>query len=202
MNENNNKGLLFSVVGVLTLIVAIVGATYAYFQATASNAGTISGTAASGGLDLTVALSSTNATGNLVPQKDAAIQSAVTGISNKSCVDANGNTVCKVYTITVTNTGTATVVVNGTISLSASTMANLKWTTGTSATAGFTGANAKTVTTLASDVSLAANASKPFYVVVWISETGSAQNSSDRGSFTGTITFNSANNGVTSTITG
>ena len=37
MNENNNgRGLFYGVIGVATLIVAIIGATFAYFSVNAS----------------------------------------------------------------------------------------------------------------------------------------------------------------------
>ena len=37
MNENNNgRGLFYGVIGVATLIVAIIGATFAYFSVSAS----------------------------------------------------------------------------------------------------------------------------------------------------------------------
>jgi len=195
--------LMLSVVGVLTLIVAIAGATYAFFQINAEGVG-IGGTAATIDVDVDVTLSSTAATGKMVPQLDSAIQSAVTGTANGSCVDGNGNTVCKVYTITVTNNSTSNVSLNGKLTLTAATMQNLKWTSGTSATAGFDGANAHAKNYVAltnSAVSLAPNGSATYYVVVWISETKTNQNTTDYGEFSGTVTFESAaGDGVTSTI--
>ena len=43
MDENNRKGpgIFYAVVGVATLVVAIIGATFAYFSATATNNDTI-----------------------------------------------------------------------------------------------------------------------------------------------------------------
>lgn len=209
-NEKNMKnGIFFGIIGVATLVVAVIGATYAYFTATNTNSGTIAGTAANAGIDLSVTLTSTAATGVMVPQKGSAISNAITGTGNSSCVDGNGNTVCKVYTITVKNTGTSTALLTGTINLTSSgtgsTMTNLKWAVNQTGAAGtnFTSAtkNAYTVTSLASNVSLAKNATKTYYLVVWIEETGASQNNTDKGSFTGSITFNSGTAGVTSTIT-
>ena len=196
------KTLLLSLVGVLTMITAIAGATFAFFQVTATVDDKISGTAATIDFDLAVNLSSAAATenGKMVPQLDSAIQSAVTGTTNGSCVDGNGNTVCKVYTITITNNSTSTVSLTGELVLTAATIPNLKWTTGTSATAGFTGAKTKADTDLSSAFTLAPTNSKTFYVAIWISEIGSAQ--TDSGSFSGTVTFKSTTGeGVTSTIT-
>ena len=97
--ENNGKGIFYGVIGVATLIVAIIGATFAYFTATASNTSTIAGNAASVGLKLDIVHVSTAANKGLVPQKEAALSSAMKGVNSTAgaddaCVDANGNTVC------------------------------------------------------------------------------------------------------------
>lgn len=214
--NNDSKGITLITVGILTIIVAIAGATFAFFQVTATN-NNITGESAykADNLELKVTLSSTTATGKLVPQLEKAgttniLQKAVTGATGKgSCIDANGNTICKVYTITVTNKTSTKFYVTGTLSLVAENMPNLKWATGTSATAGFDGTSTTTVhpktdTSLASNVELAGGASKSYFIVVWISETGEAQ--TDSGTFTGTVTFNGYStsgttvSGVTSTI--
>jgi len=211
--ENNGKGIFYGVIGVATLIVAIIGATFAFFTATASNAGTITGTAATAELDLSVTLASTSATGPMVPQYAEYINSA-TGATT-SCVDANSNTVCKVYTVTITNKGSATAVVNGSITLtptSSSTMTNLMWGKSTAATNGFTtyddadtdivGPGTDGDATISLDPMGGDNDSSTFYIVVFIDETDGNQNTTDVGGFTGTISFNSATgSGVTSTFT-
>ena len=220
MNENfigqkNNdfKGIAFISVGILTIVVAIAGATYAWFAVSATNNNVVSGesgyTASALTLTVTHSTNSSVGTKKLIPQKDTAIQNAVTGASGKgACVDANGNAICKVYTITVKNNTTTQYYVDGTFTLTADSMPNLKWTKGTSATAGFpspTGTyNTKANTGLVSDVVLAGGASASYYVVVWISEANAAQ--TDSGTFTGTVTFTGSNaagssTGITSTIT-
>ena len=214
--NNDGKGITLITVGILTIIVAIAGATFAFFQVTATN-NNITGESAyvANNLELKVTLSSTAATGKLVPQLEKTgttniLQKAVTGATGKgSCIDANGNTICKVYTITVTNKTSTKFYVTGTLSLDAANMSNLKWATGTSATAGFDGTSTTTVhpknyTSLVSNVELAGGASKSYFIVVWISETGAAQ--TDSGNFTGTVTFNGYStsgttvSGITSTI--
>lgn len=214
--NNDGKGITLITVGILTIIVAIAGATFAFFQVTATN-NNITGESAyvANNLELKVTLSSTAATGKLVPQLEKTgttniLQKAVTGATGKgSCIDENGNTICKVYTITVTNKTSTKFYVTGTLSLDAANMTNLKWATGTSATAGFDGTSTTTVhpknyTSLVSNVELAGGASKSYFIVVWISETGAAQ--TDSGNFTGTVTFNGYStsgttvSGITSTI--
>ena len=56
MNEqkNNRRGIFYGVIGVATLVVAVVGATFAYFTATASNNTAISGNMASINFGLSV----------------------------------------------------------------------------------------------------------------------------------------------------
>ncbi len=211
LEKKNSKMLFLSTVGVLTLIVAIAGATYAYFSATASNNNTITGTSAYGENSLALEVTSeSDGKGKLIPQLDSAIQEAITGATGKgSCIDSNDNTICKVYSIKVTNNNSAAVVIEGKLQLVAETMDNLKWTTGTSATAGFSGtnANSKATTTLTTGTTLSGGDSATYYVVVWISETGNSQ--TDSGTFKGTVSFDgyvgtgeNRVNGVTSTIRG
>ena len=214
--ENNGKGIFYGVIGVATLIVAIIGATFAYFTATASN-NTVTGKAAQAGLELEVKQTSTG-TGDMVPQLNSAIASAVTGTDSKSCVDGNGNTVCKVYSVTLTNTGSSAVTVSGTIAFTGGTFTNLKWGKADAAT-GFTADNSKYVAMGATPVTDIVNPAKTdtnaavttlqatgqegnsitFYIVVYIDETSTKQDETDTGTFTGTITFNSASADGTST---
>ncbi len=202
--ENNGKGIFYGVIGVATLIVAIIGATFAYFTATASNTSTIAGNAASVGLKLDIVHVSTAANKGLVPQKEAALSSAMKGVNSTAgaddaCVDANGNTVCQVYKITVQNTGTAEAKLNGTLDLTKNSVTNLKW-----AIVSDFDSNPTTSTpsgsSLGESVTLGASASQEYYVVIWINETDAPQE--DTGNFTGTVAFNAADgSGVTSTFT-
>ena len=222
--ENNGKGIFYGVIGVATLIVAIIGATFAYFTATASN-NAVTGTAAQSGLELKVEQTSTGK-GDMVPQLTSTIASAVTGTDSKSCVDGNGNTVCKVYSVTLTNTGSSAVTVSGTIAFTGGTFANLKWGKAEDAT-GFTAANSAYAASGATPVTDIVNPAKTdtkaavttlqatgqegnsmtFYIIVYINEINEKQDDKDTGTFTGTITFNSASadgtttSGLTSTFT-
>ena len=184
--ENNGKGIFYGVIGVATLIVAIIGATFAYFTATASNTSTIAGNAASVGLKLDIVHVSTAANKGLVPQKEAALSSAMKGVNSTAgaddaCVDANGNTVCQVYKITVQNTGTAEAKLNGTLDLTKNSVTNLKW-----AIVSDFDSNPTTSTpsgsSLGESVTLGASASQEYYVVIWINETDAPQE--DTGNFT------------------
>ena len=55
MSDNNKgRGIFYGVIGVATLVVAIIGATFAYFTATAANTATIKGNTAKVQLSLAV----------------------------------------------------------------------------------------------------------------------------------------------------
>ena len=118
--NKTGKGIFIVSTLILTVVAAIAGATFAYFQVTAT--ANFNGNSAYVANSLTLAIThsteSSVGTKKLIPQKDEKIQTAVTGTSSKSCIDANGNAVCKVYTITVKNNTEATVYLTGTLSFS------------------------------------------------------------------------------------
>lgn len=126
MENNNGKGIFYGVIGVATLIVAIIGATFAYFTATNTSGELVTGGAAKAGLTVEVArmtgASESDKTGNfvMVPQLDKGLSSAIVGRASGTnggtpCIDANGSLVCSIYKILVRNTGTAAISVNGKI---------------------------------------------------------------------------------------
>ena len=195
--EENRKGpgVFYAVVGVATLVVAIIGATFAYFSASTD----VTGSTASGA-SLSMAITRVSDAGtaaNMIPMLTADLQKGVTGTSSKSCVDANGNTVCQVYKITVTN-GSADIGINvkGTMNL-ASTGKNMKWEVLTDAKtvkADGTVVAQGTEGVIVANQALAKSGSQDFYLVVWLEETNEAQDADDAGkAFTGTVTFNGVN---------
>lgn len=201
--EENRKGtgVFYAVVGVATLVVAIIGATFAYFSASATNDTDVAGSTASGA-SLAIAISRESATGtekNMIPMLSTDLQKGVTGVTEKggSCIDANGNTVCQVYKITVTN-GSADIGINvkGTMNL-ASNGKNMKWQVLTDATTVDTDATTVaqgTEGTIVANQALTASGTHDFYLVIWLDETNAAQDADDAGkTFTGTVTFNGVN---------
>lgn len=126
MNNNNGRGreIFYGVIGVATLVVAIIGATFAYFTASAVNNTTITGNAAT--INLSVAVTKiTHADenkGGMIPMSNSMVHPAVskadgdvTSADTNSgvCLDDNGNAVCQIYKITLTNSSTAAVMVDG-----------------------------------------------------------------------------------------
>lgn len=219
--EENRKGpgIFYAVVGVATLVVAIIGATFAYFSASASDNTNITGnTAQAGGVDLEI--TPVTATGadmvplNLLgddmkaaPATGDQFADAIGATKGASCVDSNGNNVCQVYSIKVTNKSTtSTIQVRGTLSL-ASEATNMKWQLLTNATSTERAAFATIVGTgtagditvggntggtgaTAASQTLEASADATYYVLVWLEETGSAQEKADANkTFKGTVNF-------------
>ena len=214
MNETNvennqtsdSKKIITMIVLILTIMICTTSATYAYFAFSASNSTTMTGTAAGSGLTLSVtqgtlggANSGTN-TNVMVPQLESALGTAMGDKYN--CVDGNGNIVCKVFNITISSkNNTATVPTTGTIKFTGAST-NLKWKLVDSYTAIKSGETAKTASTsavtFASPTFTASAKEFIYYIVVWINEANAAQ--SDSGTWTATITFNTTNGGITSTI--
>ena len=120
--KNNSRGVFYAVIGVATLIVAIIGATFAYFTAAASNgANVINGNMASVSFDLAVEkVVDPGAGTGMIPMSNSMVETAIndkTSPINNTCVDDNGNAVCQVYKITVTNNSSATMFVDGYVAL-------------------------------------------------------------------------------------
>ena len=141
--KSEKAPLIYAIVGVAVLIVAVAGSTFAFFSAQATATNKIVGTAASVGLTLTLEDQTANATGNLIPIDESNLSIGAAGYESKGkCIDKNGNTVCKIYKISVTNTSTAVAILSGTIDIKAdtgSTFTNLKWNKMTNITTPGTG---------------------------------------------------------------
>lgn len=128
MENRRGSGIFLSVIGVATLIVAIIGATFAYFSATANSSNTaiqVGSTELDLGYDdvttglKTEMIPSTHAiakyaafdtawttgqTVNIITGKDEAGEDIVTPMAGKGqCIDQNGNQICSVYEFYVGN---------------------------------------------------------------------------------------------------
>ena len=121
MNEqkNNGRGIFYGVIGVATLVVAIIGATFAYFTATqTAGNNVITGNMATISFGLKVEkIVDPGITSGMIPMSNDMIEAAVNNDKNATCVDDNGNAVCQIYKITVTNTSSAAMFVDGYVAL-------------------------------------------------------------------------------------
>jgi hypothetical protein len=197
IENNNNKGvskqLAFAISGVALLIIAVAGSAYAYFTASATSDGGISGTTLNVKLDKPiVTLLSTKATGGLIPIYDGTVnghtsQLSAAATATNQCVDKNGYTVCKVYKISVKNSGSTATTVNTTLNLNNGGATNLKWARMTSATVVDT--TLPTNSTVSTGKELGAGATLEQYIMVYLKNTGADQTSTDAGkTISGTVT--------------
>lgn len=223
MEENNRKGpgIFYAVVGVATLVVAIVGATFAFFAASAGqDTTTITGTTGQGAaLDLLVSRVSPSADpGPLVPldvEPTGGDTSQLSDALSHACVDSRSNTVCHIYSIRIKNTSTAQVNVAGTIKIT-SEAPNLKWKFLTDATTDntdntFRSPSATAVDITTSETLAPTNGEKTYYVMIWLEETkadqGTGETNDANKSFSGQVVFNAidasgnATSGLTATFT-
>ena len=185
LKKSSKKLIIFEIICVL-IVIGIIGYTYSFFNVTATNSTVISGEAASVNLSITVTKVSPSNNKGLVPQLDEFITSAVTG-RNGSCIDDNNNNVCQVYKITVKNNG-ASLYVNGKIEIDAKNNPNLKWAqiSGTTSPSLTSSTHEYSYTKLIQNEYYNSSQSKDYYIVLWISETGSIQ--TDQGGFNGVVT--------------
>ena len=212
------RNITLSIVGVLVLIAVVSGGTYAYYAFSATNTGTVSGSAAKAAGQYTMTVTKMAPTGNnttLVPQLTSTINQAVIGTGGNKCIDGNGNTVCLIYKIEMTNSTTASFayglkfrIANG----SSSKFTYLKYSALSAASYSATQASGVTGITASSAVTTDGNietgtlttSGKTSYLIIWLDEPNLEQASTDYGSFTGTVTLVDSVSGqarLTSTFT-
>ena len=124
MNEHKGRDIFYGVVAIATLIVAIVGATLAYFSVTAtSNEGAVNATAAIVSIEYNDGQQVTTQADELIPSTLEVVQQVYeakvkgedvlnpdddTPKMNK-CIDKNGREVCSAYRFTVKSDLTRTI---------------------------------------------------------------------------------------------
>lgn len=138
MDNNQRKrtmNILYGVIGIATLMIATIGATFAYFTATQSVGGNnITGNMATVSFNLSVQKKSTadDTKGGLIPMTNSMVQKAVSNASTKGiCIDDNNNAVCQVYKITVNNTSSAGIFLDGYVTLNGGSGTSTDYTSAT-----------------------------------------------------------------------
>ena len=221
MNEEENRkgpGVFYAVVGVATLVVAIIGATFAYFSASVSpdeNSDAITGgTSDIGAGTITLTVNKVNLGGtatskDLVP---AVISTAdTTGINAataKKC-EEGGYTGCHVYEITAESEQTiSSADLLLTLSTDATTGTNWKYVVYQGTATAATGITTNTAAFPASSVDILSTpgltAATPvtYYLMVYLENTNSVQNDASTtatdqtGTYTGSVVLQAAGNQV------
>lgn len=101
--NNSGQGIFYAVIGIATLVVTIIGATFAYFSASAgSNENAI--TTSSATVKLKFTENPLGLKSNIIPV-DGTSANFVTypNSTSNGCVDRNSNNICSVYEFTVKN---------------------------------------------------------------------------------------------------
>ena len=220
MENKNGQGIFYGVIGVATLIVAIIGATFAYFSASIEANGDAIGGNTNGDVAANLSLSVSKMTFNnaqaasndLVP---AILDSSTTTGINKAltagCTN-DGFTGCHVYKITASSSSAvSTANLKLDLSVTATVKTNWKYVvyTGSDSAASTITTNTTALTNPAVGVDifapssvgagLAAGTPKVWYLMIYLENVNHAQNggnetgaTSETGSYTGSVTLQAA----------
>ena len=200
MDNNKSRGIFLGVLSVATLIVSIIGATFAYFVASANgneNAAQAGAANVAGTLTLTETLMKTS-----YKRTEAA-----TGTGTGRCEGysaAGGNTVynlCSIYQFTVSNSASIAQTIYASLTANTNTFANLKYcifegeagTTDTEKVACRNmPAEKSTDKNIFSELIPATTGTHTYTLVMYINETTEDQTPTDSGkTFAGTISITS-----------
>lgn len=132
MENKKGNGIFLGVIGVATLIVAIIGATFAYFSAS-TNSAEQAISVNSTQLSLGYSDDTSKLKTNLIPATDEIAKFGATNTehinSKGACIDDNGNEVCGVYDFFVGNpSGTTAQKIYANITVVTNTFTNLYFT--------------------------------------------------------------------------
>ena len=209
--ENNGKGIFYGVIGVATLIVAIIGATFAYFSASQSNNDTIKGNTLDVAGNVTLAVEkitfsgTTAASNDLVPAVlDGSGTEGINRALTAKC-EKDGYTGCHLYKITATSgqkLATASITIDS-LAVTPDSAQNWKYSvfTGSETTADTVVKNDtfNSIETKAFDMHkgavVEANTPVVYYLLIYLENTESDQSSTDAGSYTGSVSFKAAGSG-------
>ena len=198
MNENNNggKGLFYGVIGVATLIVAIIGATFAWFTATAG--GDTKTVVKTGTLSVEYVSSGEGAgkvvdASNLKPATTAQVLAAYKAGDCKFADDATDatETICAFAKVTVKNTGTLYANIDADFNITKNEYKDnkLMYSVFTTDPTTLTGAPVGADVTLPSAQAIAPQATNSFTVLLWLDQTAvnTGENSNANRTFTAGI---------------
>ena len=220
MEREDKRGIFFGVIGVLTLIVAIIGASLAYFSINAQSREDVL-TVQAATVQIVYNDGDALAVSNIIPSsKEVALETyrrylkgetystevdgSQTQVPYEKCVDDKGYTVCGVYEFTLTNNGANPVditakVVPTALDEGAKKFQNLKFVLYNITNVGETetGVQVSTGTVSYSEFSLLADpvtinigTTSIYRLFVWLDETNGPQDEEQGATFKGTIHIN------------
>ena len=219
MENKNGQGIFYGVIGVATLVVAIIGATFAYFSASVTaNGDDITGNTANvaGSLSLEVERvdfepSPAPSYDDLVPAAVAETEAGWGSMLTHDCVDGD-YTGCHLYKVTAGTDTDVSASVEVVVTTTANPATNWKYvvyrgteSTITSNSASLHAMNSAAYTAFSGTLDDASD--EEFYVLVYLLNTSSSQNDGDTagttdetGTYTGTVTLKAASGNVKATF--
>ena len=223
MENKNGQGIFYGVIGVATLVVAIIGATFAYFSASVSgNGSSVTGnTLDVTGTNLTLEVEKMSYDGvsginpDLVPAVVTADETGWGTMLSNKCVDSTaGYTGCHVYKITADTESAiarATITLTGTVTGGATTTSNWKYVVYQGSKDAITAGTATSGNFVGTDTQLYSGAlpttSVERYLIVYLANTNSSQNgvgdgaTIETGTYNGTVTLKAEGGEVKATFT-
>ncbi len=203
--DNKYNKLIIILLFAFGIIFTIIGATFAYFAASA-NSGVNDISGSSYRLDMSLDVTSIRS-GDLVPTADNLIDTSLAG--NYKCVDQRNYGLCSLYKLRFTNNSTAETMVGYLKTSSATyTTTNLRYRLydenyNSVSYIGTVGISANMMNYFKSgannvSVTIPANSTKDYYLVIWLHDIGENQLVDQDKSYTGIISFTSQNGGTVS----
>lgn len=200
---------LYIVIIIIAILITTASISISYFISISRGKNQVNAESAKLGLDLKVERVTSDKTVGLLPVDDNALQSAINGTDNESCVDDDGKGRCQVYKVTVTNTGNVITTLSSEVSLYAtgdnSVFTNLKWSEISAPNNATPFGNIHTMDDKQwkKYFVMGPNSTSSFYLMIWISNLDIPQNKLDDGNFAGTIKFDTtAGTGTNATFIG
>lgn len=205
--NKDGKGVFLVIMSVATLIIAALGATFAYFTASVTGDTPVSVQSYEFATTLSITPSLPVATpkNNLIPLNDEDLFDAM----GQDCIDDDGYLVCKVYDLTFSNTG-AKVTLNGELVTTINDgFTNMKYQLLDSTGQAITGSNATTVPVAdatsqitfadgANTIEIGAGTAESpttatYKIVIWLSNVKTDAQDEQGKNYEGKLTFTSSN---------
>ncbi len=200
MENKKGQGIFLGVIGVATLVVTLIGATFAFFSATVTGNAPVNVESYQFAITLGVAPvdpATTPAKGDkLIPLTETDIDKAITA----GCVDSNNYAVCKIYELTFVNSGSTAVTLSGGLTSTSNNFATLKYSVTAVGGAKNTLTSGNAVASQGSEVTTGlTNLTIPtgpstMYLMLYIPNNTTANQPNDQAkSFVGTLTLADTN---------
>lgn len=205
MSNSLFRKMYFGIV-IFVILVTTLSVSISYFSSLARGKSQVNAESAKIGLNLDVERITSDKSIGILPTDDSELQTALDGTDFGNCVDDKEKGRCQVYKISVKNIGNVVSTLSSKIDLYAtgekSEFNNLKWAeiaTPTDATP-FGKIHTMENKEWKSSFVMGPGSMSSMYIIIWISDLGIPQNDLDKGTFGGTVTFESTAGYSTSSV--